>query len=109
MLIWGYGADMLKSSFQNSYGQDAIINSNKFFIVDDAYYTSNEKLTTETYQYALTFNGETMVSAQAIGGKGTSAIIKQFSSNNILKQGRTFTLTVLSSSLSSFQIAEASF
>ena len=74
--------------------------------VDDAYYTSNEKLTTETYQYALTFNDETMVSAQAIGGKGTSAIIKQFSSNNILKQGRAFTLTVMSNSLSSFQIAQ---
>ena len=109
MLTWGNGVDMLKSSFQNSYGQDAITNSKTFFIVDDAYYTSNKKLTTETYQYALTFNSETMVSAQAIGGKGTSAIIKQFSSNNILKQGRTFTLTVLSSSLSSFQIAEASF
>ena len=106
MFTWGYGVDMLKSSFQNSYGQDAIINSNKFFIVDDAYYTSNEKLTTETYQYALTFNDETMVSAQAIGGKGTSAIIKQFSSNNILKQGRTFTLTVMSNSLSSFQSAQ---
>ena len=97
---------MLKSSFQNSYGQDAITNSNKFFIVDDAYYTSNERLTTETYTYALTFNFETMVSAQAIGGKGTSAIIKQFNNNNILKQGRTFTLTVMSNSLSSFQSAQ---